>query len=75
MQNKPNARYDHVYAIVRVDKGCVTPNGVFDRQLLTVTKVLRCKENADREIERLNRLNSGKSCTYFSLMTRLERSE
>jgi hypothetical protein len=68
----PNVKYDHVYAIIRLDKdgsGCARP----DRNLVTITKVLRSKEDAEREAKRLNTLNADKGCEYYCQVTRLER--
>jgi hypothetical protein len=68
---KPNPRYDHVYAIVRVDT-----NAAADVPLdlkITVKKVVADSSVAAAEIKRLNELNAGKGCYYFSQITRLEK--
>jgi hypothetical protein len=68
----PNAKYDHVYAIIRLDRDAVT-GGIPDRNLVMVKKVVRSKEVAEQEVERLNRLNADKGCEYYYQITRLER--
>ena len=69
----PNAKYDHVYAIIRLDRDAVT-GGIPDRNLVMVKKVVRSKEVAEQEVERLNRLNTDKGCEYYYQITRLERA-
>jgi hypothetical protein len=68
----PNAKYDHVYAVIRLDEA-VTPGAIPDRNLIMVKKVVFSQEVAEREVCRLNRLNSSKGCQYFYQITRLER--
>jgi hypothetical protein len=68
----PNAKYDHVYAIIRLDRDAVT-DGLSDRNLVMVKKVVRSKEVAEQEVKRLNRLNADKGCEYYYQITRLER--
>ncbi len=68
----PNAKYDHVYAIIRLDRDAVTGR-IPDRNLVMVKKVVRSKEVAEQEVERLNRLNADKGCEYYYQITRLER--
>jgi hypothetical protein len=68
----PNAKYDHVYAIIRLDEAALS-GAMPDRNLVVVKKVVRSKEEAEREVHRLNRLNADKKCQYFYQITRLER--
>jgi hypothetical protein len=69
----PNAKYDHVYAIIRLDWPALS--GVApDKNLITVKKVVRSQEEAEREVHRLNKLNADKGCQYFYQITRLERT-
>jgi hypothetical protein len=68
----PNAKYDHVYAIIRLDRDAAT-GGIPDRNLIMVKKVVRSKEVAEQEVARLNRLNADKGCEYYYQITRLER--
>ena len=67
----PNAKYDHVYAIIRLDE--FLSGTAPDRNLVTVKKVVRSREEAEREVHRLNQLNADKGCQYFYQITRLER--
>ena len=69
---RPNARYEHVFAIVRVDTYVDVDMGVEPGAAITVTKVLREQEIAEAEVERLNLLNSPKGSSYFWTITRLE---
>ena len=69
--NLRNAKYDHVYAVVRVDDG--DQSGALDQNRVTVTKVFRSKERASADVERLRAVNSNKRCHYFCQITRLER--
>lgn len=62
----PHSKYPHVYAVLRLDPG----DGPLERQV-TVTKVMRDRDAAEREVERLNTLNSGKGCQYVVQITRL----
>jgi hypothetical protein len=39
----------------------------------TIVKALRKREDADKEIDRLNSVNAGKSCSYFVQLCRLEK--
>ncbi len=67
----PNLKYDHVFAIVRVDsfyKIEVSPETA-----ITVQKVVWDQETAEAEAARLNDLNKDKGCMYFWTITRLER--
>jgi hypothetical protein len=67
----PNAKYDHVYAIIRLDE--FLAGAAPDKNLVTVKKVVRSQEEAEREVHRLNKLNADKGCQYFYQITRLER--
>ncbi len=70
--DQPNPKFDHVYAIIRLDEGAlsgITP----DMNLIVVKKVVRSQEEAEREVHRLNSLNADKGCRYFYQLTRLEK--
>ncbi len=71
--NKPNAKYDHGYAIVRIDG----PDAVVDEDLnaITILKVLRTEQKAKEEVRRLNTLKRGKGARYLSVITRIERED
>jgi hypothetical protein len=70
--DSPNAQYDHVYAIIRLDKG-PWRDALPDKDMISVKKVVRSREVAEQEVDRLNRLNSDKGCVYYWQITRLER--
>jgi hypothetical protein len=67
-----NARYEHVFAIVRVDTYVGVDMGVEPEVAITVTKVVREREIAEAEVARLNLLNGPKGSSYFWTITRLE---
>lgn len=64
----PHSKYPHVYAIVRIDS-CTDPSSF--ENCATVVKVFLSHELADQEVDRLRKLNHGKSCTYVVQTTRL----
>jgi hypothetical protein len=69
--NVPNAKYEHVFAIVRLDSGAA--GGTLpDKDLITVKKVVWTQAAAEQEVARLNQLNAGKGCLYYWQITRLE---
>ncbi|MBY0325266.1 MAG: hypothetical protein K2Q30_00010 [Gemmataceae bacterium] len=70
-QESPNAKYDHIYAIIRLDRDVIS-GGIIDRNQVMVKKVVLSKEKAEQEVDRLNRLNSDKGCEYYYQITRLE---
>ena len=66
----PNEKFDHVFAIVRVDQYSIpTPHS----DAIVITKILWSQEDAEKEVARLNKLKSGKNSEYFWQVTRLER--
>lgn len=65
---RPNATFDHVYAIVRVDR--YSADAV---PTITVKQIVWSQEAAEQEVERLNVLNRPKGAGYFWQVTRLER--
>lgn len=69
----PNRKYDHVFAIVRIDTPASAETPLW--QMVVVTKVVWEQETAEREVERLNRLNGSKGAFYLWMITRLEHSE
>jgi hypothetical protein len=72
VQFSPNARYDHVFAIIRVDVSCdVEPDY---EQSITVKKIVRSQEEAEAEVARLNRLRKSERSKYFWQITRMERA-
>ena len=69
----PNRKYDHVFAIVRVDT--YDELEVPLENAVIVKKVVWTQYDAEAEVERLNRLNKDKGCVYFWQVTRLERRD
>ncbi len=67
----PNKKYDHAFAIIRVDLFCESDTP--PEQKITVVKVVWDQQRAEEETERLNRLNGAKGAQYFWQVARLER--
>ena len=72
MSFQKNARFDHAFAILRFDEFMVGKFGMSPEHI-TVKEVVWTEEAANREVERLNQLNSGKGALYFWRLTRVER--
>jgi hypothetical protein len=68
---QPNPRYDHAYAIVRVDT-FQGPDVAWENKI-TVKSIVSNAAAARAEVERLNQLNKDKGCIYFWQITRLEK--
>jgi hypothetical protein len=64
--------FDHAFAIVRLDVGMAGEFGMRP-DFVTVKKVVRTEEEAEREVARLNAINEGKGSVYHWQITRLER--
>jgi len=65
---KPNARFRHMYAIVRID---LPVSQETPENSISVVKVFSSKSAAEQEILRLNRINGEKGCRYVLQTTRL----
>lgn len=63
-----NLRYRHVYAVVRIDLPIYTDN---PESSFSVVKVFSSRDAAERDAERLQSINAGKSCTYHVYVTRM----
>jgi len=65
--DKPHSKFQHVYAIVRFDPP-------FDEEEpsnnVYVVKVFSSRDDAKRDVERLNEINAAKRCTYHLYTTR-----
>lgn len=57
---RPNARYEHVFALVRVDTHVGVDMEAEPEAAITATKVVREQEIAEAEVGRLNLLNGPK---------------
>ncbi len=64
---KPNEKFDHAFAIIRVDCFIDPPTNI------TVKKVVWDEDFAQQEVDRLNKINADKECYYFHQLTRVER--
>jgi hypothetical protein len=70
----PNSKYDHAFAIVRIDDY----QGAVDLEtepevVINVKKIVWAQEVAESEVARLNKLNKNKGATYYWTITRVER--
>ena len=68
MRNKPNLRYRHVYAVVRIDAPLSETS---PENNISVVKVFASEPDAEKEVARLNEVNADKSCVYTLQTTRL----
>ncbi len=71
VQALPNKKYDHAFAIIRVDLFHELDTPLEHK--ITVVKVVWTEQMAEEETERLNKLNDTKGSKYFWQLTRLER--
>jgi len=65
---KPHSSLRHVYAVVRFDFP-VNPDN--PENTISVVKVFSSKMSAEREVARLNGINSEKRCRYVLQVSRL----
>jgi hypothetical protein len=66
IESRTEYTIEAVYAVVRVDHYIAVPADSF-----TVKEIVRSQEIAESEVERLNRINADKDCSYFWQYTRL----
>ena len=71
---KPNPKYDHAFAIVRID-GFHHDIDLMEEPevLVTIKKVVWSREDAESEVERLNHLKAGSEVVYFWTIARVEK--
>ena len=62
MSRKP-AKREHVYALLRLDEFHEADAPVEAR--VTVKKILREKQRAERELKKLNKLYANENCRYW----------
>lgn len=67
----PNARYEHLFVVVRVDDRLPVEH-VEDRVSLVATYVTEAEARV--EVDRLNKMSGEKSCRYVVMLTRLKSS-
>ena len=67
---KPNARYRHAYAIIRVDD-YFGPDRPVEHNI-TVKKVVATIDEAESEVGRLNGLRAGRRGRYAWKLTRID---
>ena len=80
---QPNLKFDHAFAIVRLDTGhdpSMTWGDILtDEQsyshLVTIKEVVWDAGVAEAEVKRLNQLNSAKGSVYFFQVTRIQRRD
>jgi hypothetical protein len=65
---KPHSKFQHVYAVVRIDSPLNQSN---PENGVAVVKVLASKVKAEKEVSRLHELNKGKGCVYVLYTTRM----
>ena len=63
--------FKHAYAIIRIDEFLDADTPIEHR--ISVKKVVREADEAEREVERLNDLQRDRGVRYFSQITRLEQ--
>jgi len=66
--DKPNARFRHMYAVLRIDLPVSQDN---PKNSIAVVKVFSSETTAEHEVLRLNRINARKGCRYVSKTARL----
>jgi hypothetical protein len=65
---KQNSKFQHVYAIVRIDFPLDLDN---PENTIAVVKVHSSKSDAESEVSRLKEINQEKGCNYTVYTTRL----
>ena len=68
MVDTPNAKFSHVYAVLRFDFPVDTAN---PENTVTVVKVFESKAVAEAKVSRLNAINQEKGCIYKVHVSRL----
>jgi hypothetical protein len=66
--NKPHLKFEHGYAIVRIDHPI---NRDVPENSVSVLKVYKSEEEAGKEVSRLQSVNKGKACNYFVCTTHM----
>jgi hypothetical protein len=69
---EPNKRFDHVFAIIRIDEFRNPDVPVEDR--VVVQKIMWNEQAAEKELDRLNNLKPGGRSRYCLQIARIERA-
>ena len=68
----PHKRYDHAFAIIRIDRCQHFIN--HPKDYISIKKVVYDEQTAQDEVERLNQLRSHPEIEYYYQITRIEKS-
>ena len=68
---KPNKKYDHAFVIMGLDR--YEHVQVEPQDAIVLVKIVWSEEEAENEVARLSRVNSGKSAVYFWQIGRIVR--
>jgi hypothetical protein len=66
--DKPHSKFQHVYAVLRIDFPVNQEN---PENNIAVVKVLYSRKLAEQEVSRLSETNKAKACRYVMHVTRL----
>jgi hypothetical protein len=66
--NKPHSKFQHGYAVVRID---LPLHGDMPENSISVLKVFMSEGQADKEMSLLQNVNKGKGCKYFVRTTHM----
>lgn len=67
--DQPNARFEHLYVVLRVDDFSQADR-VEER--ISLVSAFRSRDEAEGEVARLNALSRAKDCHYSVILTRLK---
>lgn len=67
MNETPHSKFPHLYAVVRMDFPVDTE---YPENSIAVVKAFSSKLDADKEVDRLNKLRAGKKSRYVMITTR-----
>jgi hypothetical protein len=72
MKDKQGRPFINAYAVVRVDRPADPADPDDCSNSIAVARVFADRDTAERETERLNRLNRPRGACYFSTITRID---
>jgi hypothetical protein len=67
-----NLKFDHAFVVIRIDE-FMAKYSVEDQ--IAAVKAYWNPEDAQQEVERLNKLNGDKGCHYFWQVVRIEKKK